>query len=364
MNSSKCVLNINLDIIAQNYKTLQTLCPQAEVGAAVKTNCYGLGVKDISPTLIKHGCCHFFVANCEEGLFLRNIIGSSANIYILNGFFREEANILIEYNLIPVLFNLEQILLWQQCSTRLNKRLKCIININTGMYRLGMSDADFYKFVSMDIKELDILYLMSHLASSEEKDNISNQIQLNKFNAQTSLLPHIKKTFANSGGIFLGSDYQFDLVRPGAALYGINLELSNKHSKYLQNPLELHAPIIHLNELGVGESVGYNSTYTNTSNKSCRIATIPIGFADGFCRSLSNKGATYINGIKAPVIGLVSMDSTIIDVSSVPKKDLFLGQKVEIIGNNSKLSHISSNANTNEYEILTRLGTRFKRVYI
>ncbi len=360
MINSKCDLTINLNIIAQNYLLLKKLCPQSQVSAVVKANCYGLGIKDIAPILYNHDCRHFFVANYEEGIDLRNIIGNDANIYILNGFFQSEANILIAHNLIPVIFNLEQAMIWQQHSIILNKKLKCIIHVNTGLNRLDMSSIDFNKFIKIGFKELDILYIMSHLASSEEADNISNKIQLDKFLQLTNVIPYFKKTIANSGGILLGKEYHLDLVRPGAALYGINIHLSYN----FQNPIELKAPIIQLNELKIGESVGYNWTFTNTNNKSCQIATISIGYADGLPRDLSNVGTTYINGFKAPIVGLISMDSTIIDVSNVPKEHLFFEQKVEIIGKNNKLCHIACDAHTSEYEVLTRLGARLNRIYI
>lgn len=359
MTSSRPVLNIDLNIIANNYIYLTKLCLASEVAAVVKADCYGLGASRIVPVLQQQGCKHFFVANYEEGIALREA-HKDINIYVLNGLFADEVVILTEYNLIPVLHNYEQVRIWQEYATKLCKKLPCIVKIDVGMKRLGMSVTDFDKFLeSAADSHLEILYIMSHLTSSEEQDNPSNQIQLQKFEQLAQMLPNIARSLANSGAIFLGPQYHFDLVRPGAALYGICFDSQNG----INCAVQLHAPIIHMHELLPGESIGYNQIYVNNSNNSVLTATIPIGYADGFFRSLSNKAILYIDGIKVPIIGRISMDMTAIDVSMIPRDKLFLGKQVEIIGPNSKISHLSGYAKTNEYEILTSLGQRFKRVY-
>ncbi|GAB4164391.1 MAG: alanine racemase [Rickettsiaceae bacterium] len=362
MSTSKCVLNINLDTIERNYNILRQICGNSEVGAAVKANCYGLGADKIAPMLQKAGCQHFFVANCDEGVTLRQTLGQIPYIYVLNGVFTGELSVFKEYNLVPVLNYLEQLITWQNFAQLLGKKLPCLIHVDTGMHRLGMSEREFDQVVSFNIKELDILYVMSHLASAEEPENPYNENQLNKFTKIAGKVPKIKRSLANSSGIFLGKGYHFDLVRPGAALYGINPTPSRPEA-VTENPVSLFAPIIQIHELGPNESAGYNSTYINNTNVSCQIATIPIGYADGVDRHLSNKGVMYINGIKAPIIGRVSMDLTIIDLSLIPQKDIFLGQQVEVMGPNNKLDDIAKLADTNGYEILTKLGYRFEKIY-
>lgn len=359
MTSSRPVLNIDLNTIASNYNYLTKLCKNAEVAAVVKADCYGLGASQIVPILQQQGCKHFFVANYEEGVVLRKV-HKDLKIYVLNGLFADEADILTEYNLIPVLHNCEQVLIWKERAIKLSKKLPCIIKVDVGMRRLGMSVTDFDKFLeSAANRHLEILYIMSHLTSSEEQNNPSNQIQLQKFEQLAQMLPNIARSLANSGAIFLGPQYHFDLVRPGAALYGICCDFRGG----INCSVDLHAPIIHMHELLPGESIGYNQIYVNNTSNSMLTATIPIGYADGFFRSLSNKAILYVDGIKVPIIGRISMDMTVVDVSKVPRDKLFLGKQVEIIGPNSKISHLSGYAQTNEYEILTSLGQRFKRVY-
>lgn len=359
MTSSRPILNIDLNIIAQNYKYLTKLCQASQVSAVVKADCYGLGASKIVPILLQQGCQHFFVANYEEAIAVRKI-SDDIKIYVLNGLFADEADILTDYNLIPVLHNYEHVMIWQEHATKLGRKLPCIVKVDVGMRRLGMSGADFDKFLeSCHDQHLEILYIMSHLTSSEEQGNPSNQLQLHKFQQFATMLPNANKSLANSGGIFLGPQYHFDLVRPGAALYGI----CHNSQDGIKAAVELHAPIIHMHELLPGESIGYNQIYVNNSRSAMRTATIPLGYADGFFRSLSDKAILYIDGIRAPIIGRISMDMTMVDASLVPRDKLFLGQQVEIIGPNSKISHLSNYAQTNEYEILTSLGGRFKRIY-
>lgn len=362
MNHSKCTLEINLSAIKANYDVLCSLT-NAAVGASVKANAYGLGASQISPTLKQAGCKNFFVSCCEEGVNLRKALGANVNIYVLHGVFKNELDFFQEYGLIPVLNHLAQIALWQGYAAKMNKKLSCLIHLNTGMHRLGLSAVEIESIdLNIDTSRLNILYIMSHLTSAEDIKSPVNRDQLAKFEQYSTKFGGIKRSLANSSAIFLGPGYHFDLVRPGAALYGINPTPYADDSK-TKNPIKLLAPIIQLHELPPGNSLGYNNTYTNTQNKSCRIATLPIGYADGFSRVFSNKGEVCINGFLAPIIGSVSMDLLTIDVSKVPSKDLFLGADVEIIGDHCTPDMWATLSNTNTYEILTMLGDRYKRIY-
>jgi len=266
--------------------------------------------------------------------------------------------------LIPVLNHLSQIEIWQEYASSINRKLPCFLHLDTGMHRLGMSQSEIEALdLDADMYKLDILCVMSHLTSAEEINNIFNAEQLERFNKYSQKFGNVKRSLANSSGIFLGSDYHFDLVRPGAALYGLDPVPYSQEKTAIKNPVKLFAPIIQMRNLPVGESVGYNNTYTNGGDKSGIIATIPIGYADGFSRVLGNKGCVYINGFKAPIIGQVSMDLVTIDISSVPAEYTFLGALVEIVGEHCTLEDIASACKTNTYEILTNLGQRYERIY-
>ena len=362
MITSRCTLTIDLDIIKDNYQTLQKICTTAEVGAAVKANCYGLGVQQIAPMLANSGCRHFFVANKDEGVALRGVldnIHNTPNIYVLNGYFVGDKSDFIRCNLIPVLNSLKQLELWQDLAHQLNKKLPCFLHIDTGMNRLGIPEREV-RILSEDIDGINVLCVMSHLSSSEEPDNEENAGQLMKFQKISALFPSAKKSLVNSSGIFLGPEYHFGIARPGVALYGVNPTPYLLES-VIKNPVNLMAPIVQIKDLDEGQYVGYNGTYQ--ASEAHLVATLPLGYADGYSRSLSNKGIVFINDKPAPVIGRVSMDLITIDVSKIPAEELFLGQKVEIIGKNMSLDKIANIAGTNGYEILTMLGNRYHRVY-
>lgn len=361
MNSAKTILKIDLAAIAGNYKLLQSNCENSKVGATVKANAYGLGAAQIAKVLHAGGCEDFFVVSVAEGLELRSLLGNGVNIYILYGPFTEDCDFLQEHNLIPVINHLGQLELWQKLARRLQKELPFVLHIDTGINRLGMPVNEVKRLIDKAdlFSNLKMLYLMSHLTASEEKDSPSNSQQLLLFNQLAAYFPGIKKCFVNSSGIFLGSDYHFDLARPGAAIYGLN------PTPYAANPMKnviaLVSPIIQIKTIESGEMVGYNGTFTADRNHT--IATLPIGYADGYLRALSNTGIVYINNRPAPVVGRISMDLITVDISDLSPADIFLGQEVEIIGKNSPADKIAKLCNTNGYEILTSLGKRFERVY-
>jgi len=400
---SVCTLEINLTAIKANYRLLKDICEKSLVGAAVKANAYGLGAEQISKALLEENCRHFFVASSEEGVNLRKAIGNDANILVLNGVFENDALDLTEYNLIPVLNNLKQIEIWQKFSNVKEKILPCYLHFNTGINRLGLSSNEIEQLINNRalLQGLDLQYIISHLAASEESNNPYNLEQLNRFKTYLRYFPNAKASLANSGGIFLGQDYHFDLARPGAALYGLNslidlshnlsykeefegntarstaayksvredastgltykLPLEGGYARGLQNPVTLKAPIIHLQNLTLDSHIGYNMSFT--TKRDSIIATLPFGYADGFSRSFSNQGEVFINGRKAPIVGRVSMDFVNIDVTDLPPSDIFLGQEVEIIGNYCTPDKIASIIGTIGYEILTSLGNRYKRIY-
>ncbi len=412
---SLCTLEINLSAIKNNYLLLQDICKTSLVGAAVKANGYGLGAVQISKALIEENCRHFFVATSEEGVNLRKALASwhesvfrhceknytvirrsnpvknsvsqnffnyfsglprrfaprndgssihattpkaldnDVNILVLNGVFEHDALELIEYNLTPVLNNLKQIEIWQKFSNLKNRLLPCYLHFNTGINRFGLSHSEIEQLINNRdlLKGLDLQYIISHLAISEEIDNPYNLEQLNRFKTYLQYFPNVKASLANSGGIFLGQDYHFDLVRPGAALYGLN--------PLTKNPVTLKAPIIHLQNLTLDSHIGYNMTFT--TERDSVIATLPFGYADGFSRNFSNQGEVFINGRSVPIVGRISMDLINIDVTDLPPLDIFLGQEAEIIGNYCTPDKIASIIGTIGYEVLTSLGSRYKRMY-
>lgn len=363
MRFGHCTLEVDLTKIRANYRIISELCKNSKVSAVVKANSYGLGASYIAPALEMENCQNFFVTTIDEAIALRKVlIKKDSNIFVFNGVFYNDVEEFNDNNLIPVINNLQQLEIWREYARSRVKLLPYALHLNTGMNRLGMSEKDLNHII--DNRELlsgiKLLYVISHLSASEIKESLYNSQQLLKFENYLSFFPKIKASLANSSCVFLGKEYHFDLIRPGAALYGINPS-GDSSKNPMHNPVRLTAPIIQLQELSAEDYIGYNMTFK--TNRKSLIATLPLGYADGYFRSLSNNGEVFIDSYKAPVIGRVSMDLITIDVTDLPPDRVFLGKEVEIIGNNCTPDKIASIINTIGYEILTNIGNRYKKIY-
>lgn len=360
MHSARPTLEINLAKILANYRNLVKFCKPAIISAVVKANSYGLGAVRVSRVLNAHGCRDFFVAFLDEGIELRNALPDS-NIFVLNGVFHQDVEYLLHYNLIPVLNHLPQVKLWQEVALREGRKLPCILHIDTGMNRFGITDPELEKLLASPeiLEALNLQYILSHISASD--DHPYNVEQLRVFREHLKFFPGVRASLANSSSIFLGKDYHFDLVRPGAALYGINPSVS-KGITPIYNPVKLSAPIIQLKNLKAGSFIGYDMTHS--VKRDSVIATLAVGYADGYFRHFSNNGEVFIDGHIAKVVGRVSMDLITVDVTDLPPEKIFLGQKVEIIGDNLEVDKLASIAGTIGYEVLTNLGNRYEKVYI
>lgn len=353
MPINPCILTINLGAVRANYNYLRSLS-SARIGAVVKANACGLGAVKIAQSLEQDGCFDFFATYLQDGIDIRNRL-PKANIYILHGIFEGEEEELIHHNLTPVLNTIDQALMWQKQAQLLGQKLPCVIHADSGMTRFGVCGHELQ--LAAQMPELEVVCLMSHLACADEFDNEYNRYQLKRFSSYHHMFPNTKYSFANSNGIFLGKEYHFDILRPGMALCGLN-PLPGKPNP-MKNPVTLTSRIIQIRKVYEDSFVGYNSTHK--AHKGSKIATIPIGYADGFLRYLSNTGFVYIDGQKAPIIGRVSMDLVTLDVSDISCK---VGDEVEIIGANAHPDDIAKDAGTIGHEILTSLGDRYKRIYL
>jgi alanine racemase len=343
---SKSKLFISLNAIRNNYLRLQKQLGGADCGAVVKANAYGLGLEPVALALQSAGCQTFFVAHLEEGIELREIL-SEAEIFVFHGVQKGEINQFVAYNLFPVLNNPEQLENW-------DAEYPAAVHIDTGMTRLGF-----------DIEQIELLrgqnlnLIMTHLACAELPQSPSNYAQLQYFDNVAKQFPHVRRSVANSYGIYLGKEFHANLARPGIALYAGNPTPAKKNP--MENVIRVTAPILQINRLADDSSIGYGATYM--AKKGDVVATLAIGYADGLMRSLSNKGKCYIQNYETPIIGRVSMDLITIDVTNVPEIFQKVGQDVEILGNHYTISDAAKAAGTIEYEILTNLGNRFERVY-
>jgi alanine racemase len=357
--SAGAILTIDLSAIVSNWRSV---CAAAGVPAAavVKANGYGLGAVPVSRALAMAGCSRFFVAHLEEGVQLRAAL-PDVEIAILNGLLPDAEAVYQAHRLMPVLNDPGQIDRWLAFCRSQGATLPALLQIDTGMNRLGMTAGEWGAVaLKSEVMAFPWTALISHLACADVPDHPMNATQLRLFNAACAMAPGLKTSLSASSGSFLGPDFAFDFVRPGAALYGVNPHPGFPNR--LTNPVLLDARILQVREIDGGSPVGYGATH-KTSGRA-KIATIALGYADGFLRSGSGHGNVMIGRWLAPIIGRISMDLITIDVTQVPVETLEKTGWVNVIGEFRTLDDVATDAGSISYEILTSLGERFDRRYI
>ncbi|MFQ5984632.1 MAG: alanine racemase [Alphaproteobacteria bacterium] len=354
------VLTIDLGAIAVNYRRLNERLGGAKCACVVKAGAYGLGMGRVARALARAGCDSFFVATLDEGLRLRRLL-NEAEIAVFNGPPPGAEGELVANRLIPVLNDLGDIARWG-ARAHGHRRLHAILHVDTGMCRLGLPPEAVDRLAAEPerLAGLDVRLVMSHLACADEPESPMNARQLAAFTAARAGLPLAPASLAASSGIFLGAAYHFDVARPGAALYGINPTPGRPNP--MAEVVRLQGKIIQVRDVDSPQTVGYGATHRVAGPG--RIATVPVGYADGYHRSLSNRAFAYIGNTQIPVVGRVSMDLITLDVSAVPPERSQPGTTVDLIGGPSALDDVAARAGTIGYEILTSLGRRYPRRYV
>jgi alanine racemase len=350
-------LTIDLDAVALNWRSLAAKHGGA-TAAVVKADAYGLGAAAVAPRLLAEGARHFFVAQVAEGVSLRPLL-AGVMIGILNGFSARDAGAYLEHDLTPVLGSLPELQAWQGVAAGRGETLPALVHVDTGMNRLGL-DATELDTLAADparLAGLDVLFIMTHLANAEMAEDPSNRQQLQKFIEACARLPAAPRSLANSSGIFLGADFRSDLARPGAALYGINPTPGRPNP--MRPTCRLTAQVLQIRDIAAGDKVGYNGVWT--AQRPSRIATVALGYADGYHRSATNRAQAGFDGARIPLIGRVSMDLTTFDATD--HISLCAGDQLELIGPAVPPDEVATWAGTNGYEVLTSLGHRATRTY-
>lgn len=367
-----CKLTIDHAALCANWRVLDVKTPGARTGAVVKANGYGLGLGEVGLSLAAAGCDVFFVATPDEGIRLRRIL-KSREIFVFSGLTARNAAAYAESNLIPVLNTFDDIAVWSEFWKLRGSRRPCALQIDTGMNRMGLSAEDVNN-IGRDDKlrnSINIITVLSHLACADEPDNEMNESQLAGFGESAKLFAGSELSFANSGGIFLGSRYHFNLVRPGIALYGG--EYSSVGENCPQTVVTAQAKIVQMRNVKKGDMIGYGARHEFSSDR--KIALVAAGYADGYHRAGSGNGVAIrkdgssgamgaLAGYKVPVVGRVSMDCTAFDVSDVPDQLAENAEYIELLGHNILLDDAARAAGTIGYELLTSLGQRFHRNHI
>lgn len=362
---ARAVLTIKLDALRRNWARLNAASGQAECAGVVKADAYGLGLEQIANALHEEGCRTFFAATLLEARIVRSVDPGAA-IYVLDGLLPTAAAHYAGFDLRPCLGSLAEIEEWAAYCRGTGRRLRAAVHIDTGMNRLGLPADEVEQLVAAPqvLDQFEVTLIMSHLACADEGPNPANEVQRAQFDRLRAMLPPAPASLANSGGVFLGPDYHYDLVRPGIALYG------GRALEHVANPMEwvvqLQARVLQVRDVPEGATVGYGATYR--CDRPTRVATIASGYADGFLRAISRKDRTsgavgFVGPHPVPVIGRVSMDLITVDVTDVPRDIAVRGAWVEVLGARTTIDDLTDRAGTIGYELLTRLGRRVHRVY-
>jgi alanine racemase len=336
-------LLVDTDALAANWRVLAALSGGARAGAAIKADCYGLGIEKCLPALRDAGCEQFFVAQWSEvAAALAHV--PAHQIAVLHGpVTSADAAYAMATGVIPVINSLDQVRVWAEGGGGL-----CHLMVDTGINRIGISP---HEAGDPAIAALEIDILMSHLACADE-DTAMNHRQLAGLRDVAALIPHRRLSLANSAGIALGSEYCLDVTRPGLALYGgvPRGELSDA----IRQVARIQAAVIQRRRLMPEESVGYNATFTATTP--LEVAAVSLGYADGFLRCRGPGNALMLDEARLPILGKVSMDMVVVDCSTRP--DLQAGDWLEVP---FSLPDAAQQSVLSQYELLTTIGLRLRR---
>ncbi len=332
-------LTIDRAAIVDNWRFFKRAAPSAATAAVVKADAYGLGAEDASRALAQAGARAFFTATAAEALVVRGALGEGPQIFVLNGPTGADCEALKAARLTPVLNSLAQIRLW-------DSRGPMALHIDTGMNRLGIGPEELAG-AAIALKNATLALVMSHLACASDPKHSMNATQRTRFVDAATLFPKAPLSLASTAAILAGDDYHFDLVRPGVGLCGSGgLDADNPK---LAIAALVEAPILQVRDVEPGETFGYGAT--QTADKQMRTATIALGYADGYLRSLSGRGFGVLAGKRLPILGRVSMDLIIVDATSCAEARE--GAMVEFLGANAPLDQVAALAGTAPYELLT-----------
>ena len=354
-------LTIRLGAIVDNFRRVQQLASPAAAAAVVKADAYGLGLPPVATALASRAHCDtFFVARHSEGVALRPLV-PNARIYVLDGAPPDAVPALISHRLTPVLNSIAEVAAWSAAGRAMQTDLDAALHIDTGMNRLGVPTDELAILAAEAGKRFQhvrLVLVMSHLACADDPSSPMNPLQLDRFRTVLAMLPAAPASLASSGGAMLGKGYAFDLVRPGLGLYGGNPQ-PTKPNPFLV-AARLTGRVLQVRRVDKGDSVGYGATFR--AGRPAAIATVSLGYADGLMRANGNRGAAVIEGVRAPIVGRVSMDLLTLDVTDIGS--VRAGAEVEFVGDKITLEELAETSGTASYEILTSMSHRARRVYV
>ncbi|MBB4185104.1 alanine racemase [Sinorhizobium terangae] len=364
-------LTIDLAALADNWRAMNERSGTARAAAVLKADAYGLGIAQAAPALYAAGARDFFVANAEEGAELRPLV-PDGRIYILAGMWPGNEELFFDYDLVPIINSEEQLAVFMASLSERGDH-PCVLHVDTGMNRLGLSVEEAVTLANDPARPASFspVLIMSHLACGDDPRHPMNLYQLERFREAAAAFEGVPASLANSGGVFLGKDYHFDLTRPGIAVYGG--EAVNGAINPMKPVVTAEARIIQVRTVPSGATASYGASARFA--RESRIATVAIGYADGYHRSVSGGGVTlrqampsgaygFLHGRKVPHVGRVTMDLSLFDVTDLPEKAVRAGDYIELFGRNVAIDDVARAGGTIGYELLTSLGHRYHRSYI
>ena len=351
---ARLVARIDLDRLAGNWRELDRLSGDAECAAVVKANAYGHGMAPSSLALHHAGCRTFFTASADEAVELRSVLPDAA-IGFFDGTTTTDPKTVAGNRIMPSVNSIEDLRTLGEWAEAGGGPVPAMLQLDTGMNRLGIGTDDLEEVVGSGALDAgDWKLVFSHLIDADRPDDPRSGEQKRRFDAMLGPLPSMPASLAATGGILLGKDYHYQMTRPGIGLYGLNPVLGVEAD--LQPVLSLHARILQIREAAAGETVGYGGTAT--LDRPSRLATVAGGYADGVRRQLSNLGHVHREGLTAPIIGRVSMDSTVVDITDWPKEHAYVGGYVDMIHDGFDADAMAERSGTIGYDVLTGLGLR------
>lgn len=351
---------VDLAAVRRNYRAVSLHARPARAAAVLKADAYGLGAAPVARALYRSGCRDFFVATLDEGLGLRDHIGSDARIFVLHGPAEGEERAFAPAALIPVLNSLTQVRRWSLAARGQDGPTPVAIQLDTGMHRLGLPADSLEEAVGLVGDTGDVVLVMSHLACAEDAHHPANDRQSRAFEEALRIQPMpAGRSLANSSGTAFLHHRSDALVRSGIALVG---GMDRLGAAPLAPVVTLRAPVLQIQTVSAGDGVGYG--LSGVSARQRRIATLGIGYADGWARNLKDRGGARFGAARLPIVGAISMDSLSVDATDPAADTLAEGDMVELIGPSQSLLTVAREAGTIPYEVLVRPGPRLRRVYI
>ncbi len=358
MGAATGLLAVDLDALIANWRKLASRSVPAECAAVVKADAYGCGLPTVTAALAAAGCKTFFDATLAEARAAR-AAAKMAAIYVLDGCFPGTTEAFAEINARPVIGDLAELAEWDAFCRRTGWSGGAAIHIDTGMNRLGLSIGEAQALLPrIQSGDHGFTLVMSHLACAEALDHPMNARQVKAFQDIALAYAGIPASLSNSSGIFLGPQFQFDIMRPGAALYGINP--TPEADNPMQQVVNLKARIVQIRDVDAGAAVGYGATWT--ARRASRLAVVAAGYADGYLRAASS-AEVVVAGRRCPVVGRISMDLLALDITELPANAVRRGHLVTLIGDGITVDELAQHFGTIGYEVLTSIGKRFPRVY-